>query len=173
MPYSTICVRLSKIVMTGGLALWIFLAALGNVIDYKSNWLFVRHVLAMDTIFPDSKLASRAITDPTIQTVAFWAIIVVEFLTSLAFVAATVLMATRLTAVKSAFQRAKSVTVVGVTLAFALWFVGFMAIGGEWFVMWQSPTWNGQDAAFQFYMTVLAVAVYVFLDNDGEPGVEH
>lgn len=24
---------------------------------------------------------------------------------------------------------------------------GFMAIGGEWFAMWQSKSWNGLDAA--------------------------
>ena len=45
-----------------------------------------------------------------------------------------------------------------------------MAVGGEWFAMWQSDEWNGQDAAFRFFITVLAVAIYVFLDTDGEPG---
>lgn len=54
-------------------------------------------------------------------------------------------------------------------LGFALWFIGFMAIGGEWFTMWQSAIWNGQTAAFQFYVTILGVGIYVFLDTDGEP----
>jgi predicted small integral membrane protein len=36
--------------------------------------------------------------------------------------------------------------------------------------MWQSSSWNGQDAAFRFTLIVLAVAVYVFLDTDGAPG---
>jgi predicted small integral membrane protein len=26
---------------------------------------------------------------------------------------------------------------------------GFMAIGGEWFQMWQSADWNGLDAALR------------------------
>jgi predicted small integral membrane protein len=42
-----------------------------------------------------------------------------------------------------------------------VWFFGFMVIGGEWFSMWQSPTWNGQQAAFRFYLTILAVLVFV------------
>jgi predicted small integral membrane protein len=169
MDRGVIVVRLSKIVMTGGLAFWAFLVTLGNVTDYDSNWRFVQHVLAMDTVFPDSTLTWRAITSPAVQTLAYWAIIATEGLTSLAFLAAAVLMARKLTAGTAAFQRAKSATAIGVALAFALWFIGFMAIGGEWFAMWQSGTWNGQDAAFTFYMTVLAVAVYVFLDTDGAP----
>jgi len=161
-------IRLSKIVMTGGLALWAFLVTLGNVTDYGTNWAFVQHVMSMDTVFPDSTLRSRAITDPALQTAAYWAIIVTEGLTCLAFLAATVAMAMKLRAPKGAFQRAKAFTALGALLGFGLWFIGFMGIGGEWFAMWQSHTWNGQDAAFKFYMTVLAVGIYVFLDTDGE-----
>jgi predicted small integral membrane protein len=36
-----------------------------------------------------------------------------------------------------------------------------MVGGGEWFAMWQSPSWNGQQGAFRFYMTLLAVLIYV------------
>lgn len=168
MDWPTRAIRLSKIVMTAGLAIWTFFVVFGNVTDYGSNWLFVQHVLAMDTIFPGSTLTWRAITDPETQSLAYWAIIVVEGLTSLAFLGTTLAMARTLNASKVAFQRAKATMAIGVMLAYALWFVGFMAIGGEWFVMWQSSVWNGQESAFRFYMTVLAVAVYVFLDNDGE-----
>ena len=34
-----------------------------------------------------------------------------------------------------------------------------MVVAGEWFAMWQSQTWNGQEAAFRFYMAVLAVLI--------------
>jgi predicted small integral membrane protein len=36
-----------------------------------------------------------------------------------------------------------------------------MVVGGEWFAMWQSKTWNGQEAAFRFYCAVLGVLVFV------------
>ena len=42
-----------------------------------------------------------------------------------------------------------------------MWFFGFMVVGGEWFQMWQSPMWNGQEAAFRFYMTILVVLIFV------------
>ncbi len=162
-------VRLSKIVMTGGLALFAFLVTLGNITDPASNWAFVQHVLAMDTVFPDSTLTWRAITDPTVQLAAYVAIILAEALTCLAFAAATWAMAAKFRATKAEFQRAKSLTAIGVLLGFGLWFIGFMGIGGEWFAMWQSAIWNGQTAAFQFYVTILGVGIYVFLDTDGEP----
>jgi predicted small integral membrane protein len=80
-------------------------------------------------------------------------------------------MARNLLAPKSRFQRAKSATAIGVLLGFSLWFTGFMAIGGEWFAMWQSEEWNGQTAAFQFNITIVAVGIFVFLDTDGEPAL--
>ena len=56
MGSGVIAIRLSKIVMTGGLGFWALLVTLGNITDYDTNWAFVQHVLAMDTIFPDSTL---------------------------------------------------------------------------------------------------------------------
>jgi predicted small integral membrane protein len=64
------------------------------------------------------------------------------------------------------FNRSKRCVVIGATLAFLLWFFGFMVIGGEWFQMWQSASWNGQEAAFRFYMTVLAVLIFVNQKDD-------
>ncbi|MDQ0316018.1 DUF2165 family protein [Amorphus orientalis] len=161
-------IRVSKILLTAGLAGFCFLVTLGNLADYGTNWQFVHHVLSMDTIFPDSDLKWRAVRSEEAQRTAYALIIIAEGLTFLAFLAATIAMARRITASKAAFQRAKSVTAIGVTLGFLLWFVGFMTVGGEWFAMWQSEMWNGQEAAFRFYMTILAVGIYVFLDNDGE-----
>jgi len=42
-----------------------------------------------------------------------------------------------------------------------------MVVGGEWFQMWQSQAWNGQEGAFRFYLTILAVLVFVN-QRDGE-----
>jgi predicted small integral membrane protein len=29
--------------------------------------------------------------------------------------------------------------------------VAFLSVGAEWFLMWQSKLWNGQDAAFRMF----------------------
>jgi predicted small integral membrane protein len=65
------------------------------------------------------------------------------------------------------FNEAKGLVIAGAALAFLLWFFGFMVVAGEWFAMWQSATWNGQDAAFRFYVAVLAVLIFV-IQPDGD-----
>jgi predicted small integral membrane protein len=41
------------------------------------------------------------------------------------------------------------------------WLAGFEVIGGEYFLMWQSHTWNGQESAFRF--AALCVLGLLFL----------
>ena len=65
------------------------------------------------------------------------------------------------------FHRAKAYAIAGSLLAFLLWFFVFMVIAGEWFAMWQSKDWNAQSASFRFYITVLAVLIFLN-QPDGE-----
>jgi predicted small integral membrane protein len=58
--------------------------------------------------------------------------------------------------------------VAGAALGFLVWFFGFMVVGGEYFAMWQSKSWNGQEAAFRFYITLLGVLIFVN-QRDSEP----
>jgi predicted small integral membrane protein len=52
-------IRLAKVAVIAALAAFALIVAYDNVFDYNSNYQFVRHVLSMDTIFPDSVLRSR------------------------------------------------------------------------------------------------------------------
>jgi predicted small integral membrane protein len=156
-----IATRLAKLVMVASLAGFAFIVTFDNLADYASNYAFVQHVLAMDTTFPDNALKYRAIINPLLWTLAYDAIIAAEGLTWVLLTVAAVALARALRANAATFKNAKRFTVIGVTLAFLVWFFGFMVIGGEWFAMWQSKIWNGQEAAFRFYLTALAVLVFV------------
>ena len=68
------------------------------------------------------------------------------------------------------FNEAKVYTIAACLLAFLVWFFGFMVVAGEWFAMWQSTTWNGQEAAFRFYMAVLGVLIFVNQPDAELPG---
>jgi predicted small integral membrane protein len=160
-------VRISKIAMTAALAAFAFIVTYNNLVDYGSNYEFVKHVLSMDTTFPGNKLTGRAITNPTLWNVAYGAIIAVEGVTFLLLAIGAIAMLLAIGAPATGFQRAKLWVVAGVTLGFLVWFFGFMVVGGEYFAMWQSKTWNGQEAAFRFYITMLAVLIYV-MQPDGE-----
>jgi predicted small integral membrane protein len=158
--------RIAKVVMVAALAMFALVVTYGNVADYDSNFEFVRHVLSMDTIFPESRLVVRAITAPGLWHAAYLTIIAGEGLTGLAFAAGAAEMARALRADGDRFQRSKRFVYIGAALGFLVWFFGFMVVGGEWFAMWQSKEWNGQEAAFRFYMTILGVMVFVAQRDD-------
>ncbi len=162
--------RIAKIVMVGSLAAFAFIITYDNLIDYDSNFQFVRHVLSMDTTFPGNTLRGRAITQPTLWHLAYGLIILGEALTFALFATATVALLRALRADAAIFQRAKRYTALGAAMAFLVWFTGFMVVGGEWFAMWQSATWNGQQPAFRFYITVLAVLIFV-MQPDSETAI--
>ena len=165
--------RLVKTVMVASTALFALLVAFDNLVDYGSNYEFVRHTLSMDTTFPGNALMGRAITSPTVWTLAYWAIIVVEAVTGIVLALATVRLAANLRASAVRFNSAKTYVVVGAGLGFLLWFTGFMVVGGEWFATWQSKVWNGQASAFRFYITLLAVVIFVSQpDGDLDDGRE-
>jgi predicted small integral membrane protein len=164
--------RIAKIVMVGSLALFAFVVAFDNLADYGTNFEFVRHVLSMDTIFPGNALLYRRVTSPALWNAAYGLIILGEGMTSLAFGIAAVALLRALRSGADRFNRGKSFVFIGAALGFLVWFFGFMVIGGEWFQMWQSPTWNGQQAAFRFYLTILAVLIFVSRP-DGDLATRH
>src|SRR5438067_4107863 len=119
-------IRLVKAVLTATVALFFTLVAFGNMTDYDSNWQFVQHVLSMDTTFPDSALHWRAITNPTLQSVSYWMIILWEAATALVlWVGVIRLLLSRSAA---AFANAKGPAVLGLAMGFVLYAVGFVDI---------------------------------------------
>jgi predicted small integral membrane protein len=159
--------RFSKIVMCLCLAVFAFLVAFGNVTDYGSNFAFVQHVLSMDTTFPGNALMYRSITNPSLWTAGYWLIILGEALTCLLYLIAAWNLWQARKASGQAFNDAKKFAVIAATTGFLIWYFGFMVVGGEWFAMWQSSTWNGQQKAFMFYMTMLTVLIFV-IQPDGD-----
>ena len=158
--------RIVKIVMVGSLALFAGLVTFDNLIDYETNYAFVRHVLSMDTTLPGNALMHRSIASPSLWRAAYALIIAGEGATALGFAAGATFLLRHLRSQTACFNRAKGLTAVAAGLGFLVWFFGFMVIGGEWFQMWQSPRWNGQEAAFRFYLTILAVLIFVMQKDE-------
>ena len=115
----------------------------------------------MDTIFPDSAIKYRAIHDAWSHRVVYAVIIAIEGSTALlCWIGTWKLWCVRHDGASS-FNAAKSHAIVGMTLGFLLWQVGFMSIGGEWFGMWMSKSWNGIESAYCFFITLLGVIIYL------------
>jgi predicted small integral membrane protein len=159
-------VRAAKILLVLLVGLFSLLVGADNIVDYGTNYAFVQHVMSMDTVFPNSTLTWRAITSPALHHASYVAIIAAELLTGVL----CVLGAWRLWQARAlsalAFNSAKDVAIAGLVLGFALWFFGFMVVGGEWFQMWQSQTWNGQEAAFRFIGCIGLVLLFLAQKDD-------
>jgi len=154
-------IRYSKALLTAAIALFATLVAFGNITDYGSNFSFVQHVLQMDSIFPTATIGYRSIDSIFVHHAAYILIILLEALTALlCWMGAWQLFQNR-HAPAPEFNRRKRFAIMGLTLGFLVWQVGFMSIGGEWFGMWMSEQWNGVPSAFRFFMTIGVVLIYV------------
>lgn len=155
-------VQLCQIVFVALIGAFALLVAYNNLRDPASNLRLVEHVLAMDSVFPDTRLKVRAITSPLVHRIAFWLIVTAEAASAaLCLIGAAILIPVH-GAAADEFHAAKSVAFAGLGLGFALWFGGFMVIGGQWFASWQSKQWSGRESAFMFY-SAIGIAFLVLL----------
>jgi predicted small integral membrane protein len=151
MVLATRTVQIGMVVMVGVFALSV---AWNNSVDPQSNLNFVRHLMSMDTTFETSKLRSRAIHSETLHKLFFGLIVAVEAIAALLCLAGAGLMAMQFFAPPEVFHASKWLALAGLGLGFALWFGGFMIVGGQWFASWQSKQWNGRESAFMFYSAI-------------------
>ncbi|AUH50799.1 hypothetical protein CXB49_08270 [Chromobacterium sp. ATCC 53434] len=150
----------------GALALSIglfgLLVASGNIVDYDSNWQFVRHVLAMDTMepwFQGAALKQRAVHDPLWQRAGYFAIVTGEMVFGLLCTAGGVGMLLS-AAGNGCLRWSKSVFNLGAMLAILVWYFGFAVVGGEYFAMWANQ-WNGQMKAYAFISFIVISLIYI------------
>ena len=154
-------VRVAKVSLVALIGLYALLVGYNNIVDYGSNYEFVRHVLLMDTTFPGNALRHRAIESESLHRIAYALIIAVELICAATCLAGAFRLAARINAPAADFDSARGWAVTGLTIGFALWFFGFMTVGAEWFLMWQSPQWNGQPAAFRVIVCIGLVLIFV------------
>ena len=153
--------RYAKIVMVACLAIFCLLVVFNNLTDYGTNHLFVKRVLSMDTTFTGNPLQYRSVTHPGLTHLAYWLIILGEAIAGILFLAGAIRLWQVRAGPAAEFNGAKGLTIAAALVAFLVWFFLFMVIAGEWFVMWQSTSWNAQQTAFRLYVTVLAVLIFV------------
>jgi predicted small integral membrane protein len=166
--------RLCKIALVLAVGLFLLIVVLNNaVFDYPSNYGFVRHVLSMDTLFSGDAQAWRGFRDPVpgsqsywLHHAFYWSIIVWEAVAAGLCFAGAVRLWKKRRADAAAFNAAKGLAIIGLTVSMLQWFTAFITVGGEWFLMWQSRSWNGQDAAFRMFACIALVLLFVNQRDD-------
>jgi predicted small integral membrane protein len=162
--------RCAKILLLAGVGLFYALVVCNNLTDFGSNYQFVRHVLSMDSTFPGNNGMWRAIRSPAIHLLFYWSIIVWEILTTILLWWGSINLLKAVRAPAGTFCSAKRVAIMGLSLSMLMWLVAFLSVGAEWFLMWQSHTWNGQEAAFRMFAVVGIVQLILLQpDADSQP----
>ena len=159
--------RAAKILLIAGIALFYTLVVFNNLTDFDSNYQFVHHVLSMDSTFEGNHGMWRALPSPTIHLVFYLSIIAWEFVTMVLLWLGVVHLARCWGQSAVIFNKAKRIPVMALTLSMLMWLVAFLSVGAEWFLMWQSRTWNGQEAAFRMF-TVVGVVFLILVQPEGE-----
>jgi predicted small integral membrane protein len=147
--------------------LYFLLVAFNNIIDYETNFKFVEHVLSMDSIPADAHVQWRAVRNPQVHHLAIWTIILWELVTGCICGLGAIRLFSALRS-KRKFDAAKTLPIAGLWLGLLLWSLGFITIGGEWFLMWESSVWNGEVPALRMFILNGFALLFLYLRDSSE-----
>lgn len=166
MPSVQFLFRFAKTVAVLAVGLMALLIVIGNTTDYFTNYLFVEHVMKMDTIFPGSNLQYRSVNSTFIFHAGYIVLIIMEAAIAFCCLNGSRLLVKNLKKSAVEFHASKNWAVAGLTIGILIWFLGFEVIGGEWFAMWQSKTWNGLAAAERILSFMVLVLILLHLKEE-------
>jgi predicted small integral membrane protein len=158
--------RIAKTISVAGIGLLALLIVIGNTTDYYSNYFFVEHVMKMDTTFPDSHIHYRSINSPFLFHAGYVFIILLEAIMTFCCLKGSWMMFKNLKKDATSFHASKNWAVAGIIIGIIIWFVGFEVIGGEWFAMWQSASWNGLAAAERVLSFLVLILILLHIKEE-------
>ncbi len=158
--------RVAKTISVAAIALMSLLIVIGNTTDYFTNYHFVEHVMKMDTIFPDNNIHYRSINNTFLFHAGYILIILMEAMMAFCCIKGSWMLFKNLKSNTTLFHASKNWAVAGITIGIVIWFLGFEVIGGEWFAMWQSNTWNGLGSAERIVSFLVLVLILLHLKEE-------
>ena len=163
--FRVIAIRLAKIACVAAVGLYVALVAFNNITDYGTNFIFVGDVLSMNQV-QDPNIKWRALPAPILHHVGYIAIIATELVIAALCFTGAAAMARQLKGKAVAFRAAKSKAVLGLAIGIVLYEAGFVAVGGEWFAMWQAQNFDAVQSSFRIVVTMLGVLILLVLPDE-------
>lgn len=162
---TTFLFRLVKSIAVAMIGLMALLIVIGNITDYYTNYHFVEHVMMMDTTFPESNIHYRSIHNELIFHFGYVMIILLEAFMAFCCIKGSWSLFKHLRSPAPVYHAAKNWSVAGLLTGVIIWFFGFEVIGGEWFAMWQSSTWNGLGSAERVVSFLVLVLILLHMED--------
>ncbi len=150
-----------------GLSVWPIVAALVVALNGSPMLLVAFGNISDFGAMPSKNLDDvmwRAIINETLQNIAYAGIIRWEWATVGVLLAAAV---SWIGERDGGYRLARALSAYGLVMALLLFVGGFIVIGGEWFQMWRSASWNGLEPAFRNSALAMLGLVLIHLPSSG------
>lgn len=152
--------KMGKVLLVLAMGLFLTLAAFNNSMTLDGTFAAVKSAVDMQGTFKVPVLMWRAIENPVLIWLCVVAIVITEAVAGLLCLWG----AYRLWNARNsgaAFNDAKSTAMVGLSLCAVLYLLGFQAIAGEWFLLWQNRTAPTLDEAFRNFASAVLVMLWL------------
>ncbi len=154
--------RMMKIALILGVALWGFVGAFGNIMDWGGTMGAVGAATSMAT-FDGGNESWKATSNP----VLIWLGALFIMLSKTAAGILCALGAAKMWAAResdvAAFAQAKAIALAGCGVAVFMLFTGFIVIAESWYEMWRSDVMRGPvlESAFRYGGMIALIAIFV------------
>jgi len=143
-----------------GVGLYELFHAIFDGLQYMANVEFVATVLSMDaTRNPD---AWQEIDSPTVAFLAYTLIWVAHAASGILCLIGSYILTTTIASDEATYRESTATATLGVGIGCILYLVGFLAIAGGWFLLYQAPTPpNYIPNAQMLFLCYVAVLIYL------------
>ena len=154
--------RAIKILLVAGMALYLTLAALGDIAMPQSAFRSVAAAVGMQGTAQQAMW--RAIEDPILVWLVLGLIVLLELVgAGLCWVGAARMWATRRSS--TPFTVAKRTAQLGLGVTACLYFIGYLAIAQEYFMMWQNVEIDVLPDAFRMFASAALISLWLSVDD--------
>lgn len=159
-------IRYSKVCLMAYISFFGLLVMYGNLTDYSANYVYVGHILSMDTTQINENIRYRAIESPMMHHRIYWFIITMESIYTAYCLLGTYYLYRRINDSAAEFHEAKKYSIIGLLIAIFIYYVCLQSIGVEWFDMDTSQVWNAKDWARHIVDFILPALIFITLKNE-------
>lgn len=159
--------RIIKIMLVVAVAMWGYVGALHNILDWGGTLGAVKAAISMTTF--DGGVDSWQATGSTVVVWLGALFIMLSKLSTAAFCSWGALKMWQFrTAEPQQFQEAKKVALAGCGVAIFMLFFGFVVVAESWFELWRSDVMRGPvlDSAFRYAALIALIALFVANPDD-------
>lgn len=154
--------RIIKTLLVAGMALFLTLGAFGNITMSDGGYGAVATAASMEGTFQHPNAMWRAVTSPALIWIGFIGIVLTEIVAAVfLWIGAARMFTGRATA--NAFAAGKRTAQIGLGIAACLYFIGFLVIAQEWFLMWQNQQLNVLQDAFRMFASAALISLWLWL----------